>query len=157
VKTSVNVYLPFNANIANGPAANRLWSCRIQLSFQGLEWFLYNRTAAYDNIIAQMERTSQTTSRASSHGIFSRFSQQGGCAINSLRLLHWLICLQKVPRPFTLLMLQESPYECQPLLKHRWRGSGNNCHLLIPKICCLLALTSKLEPLSWVIIRRRIY
>lgn len=30
-------------------------SCRIHISIQGLEWFLYNRTAAYDNIIAQME------------------------------------------------------------------------------------------------------
>ncbi|KIK67374.1 hypothetical protein GYMLUDRAFT_156567 [Collybiopsis luxurians FD-317 M1] len=29
-------------------------SCRIQISFQGFEWFLYNRTAAYDNILAQM-------------------------------------------------------------------------------------------------------
>ena len=66
--------------------ANRLWSCRIQLSFQGLEWFLYNRTAAYDNIIAQMEKTSRSTSRGSSHGISSRFSQQGRYAINSLRL-----------------------------------------------------------------------
>jgi len=30
-------------------------SCRIQISLQGVEWFLYNRTAAYDNIISQME------------------------------------------------------------------------------------------------------
>lgn len=127
--------------------ANHLSSCRIQLSFQGLEWFLYNRTAAYDNIIAQMEKASRSTSRASSHGIFSRSSQQGRCAINSFGLLHWLMCLlQKVPRPFTLLMSQESSYECQPFLEHRWRGSGNNCHLLIQKICCLLALKSKLEP-----------
>ncbi|KAG7440025.1 uncharacterized protein BT62DRAFT_646663 [Guyanagaster necrorhizus] len=32
--------------------------CRIQVSFQGFEWFLYNRTAAYDNIISQMVSTS---------------------------------------------------------------------------------------------------
>lgn len=30
-------------------------SCRIHLSVQGFEWFIYNRTAAYDNIIAQMQ------------------------------------------------------------------------------------------------------
>ncbi|KAF9070624.1 hypothetical protein BDP27DRAFT_1401949 [Rhodocollybia butyracea] len=29
-------------------------SCRIQVSVQGFEWLLYNRTAAYDNILAQM-------------------------------------------------------------------------------------------------------
>lgn len=127
--------------------ANHLWSCRIQLSFQGLECFVYNRTAAYDDIIAQMEKTSRSTSRASSQGIFSRSSHQGRCAIDSLCLLHWLICLlQKVPRPFTLLMARESSYKCQPLLERLWRGSGDNCHLSIQKICCLLALTSKLGP-----------
>ena len=62
--------------------ANRLWSCRIQFSFQGLEWFLYNRTAAYDNIIAQMEKASQSTSRASSQSIFRRPSQQGVLSIH---------------------------------------------------------------------------
>ncbi|KAE9411411.1 hypothetical protein BT96DRAFT_961320 [Gymnopus androsaceus JB14] len=29
-------------------------SCRIQVSIHGFEWFLYNRTAAYDNILSQM-------------------------------------------------------------------------------------------------------
>ncbi|KAL6305048.1 hypothetical protein BKA93DRAFT_731948 [Sparassis latifolia] len=29
--------------------------CRIHMSIQGLEWFIYNRTAAYDNIASQME------------------------------------------------------------------------------------------------------
>ncbi|KDR75835.1 hypothetical protein GALMADRAFT_156774 [Galerina marginata CBS 339.88] len=57
--------------------ASRLWSCRIQLSFQGVEWFLYNRTAAYDNIIEQIEKSSRPMSRSSSHGrFFSRFSHQ---------------------------------------------------------------------------------
>lgn len=40
-------------------------SCRVQISFEGFEWFLYNRTAAYDSIIAQMESTSRPGSRAS--------------------------------------------------------------------------------------------
>ena len=30
-------------------------SCRLHMSFQGLEWFIYNRTAAYDNIIQAMD------------------------------------------------------------------------------------------------------
>ena len=59
--------------------SGRLWSCRIQLSFQGVEWFLYNRTAAYDNIIAQMEKANKPTSRSNSHDFSGRFTRQGGC------------------------------------------------------------------------------
>ncbi|KAI0699566.1 hypothetical protein BC835DRAFT_1412549 [Cytidiella melzeri] len=33
-------------------------SCRVHICFQGLEWFIYNRTAAYDNIVASMESQS---------------------------------------------------------------------------------------------------
>ncbi|GLB37483.1 putative fermentation associated protein [Lyophyllum shimeji] len=29
--------------------------CRVQILVHGFEWFLYNRTAAYDNIVSQME------------------------------------------------------------------------------------------------------
>lgn len=38
-------------------AANRTYpfpSCRIKVSIHGFEWFLYNRTAAYDHILSQM-------------------------------------------------------------------------------------------------------
>ncbi|KAF7288717.1 hypothetical protein HMN09_01377700 [Mycena chlorophos] len=48
-------------------------SCRVQISVQGLEWFLYNRTAAYDNMVANMapkpplsRPTSRNTGRQSS-------------------------------------------------------------------------------------------
>jgi hypothetical protein len=34
--------------------SHRVQSCRIQLSLQGFEWFLYNRTAAYENILAHL-------------------------------------------------------------------------------------------------------
>ena len=30
-------------------------SCRLHTSLEGLEWFIYNRTAAYDNIVNAME------------------------------------------------------------------------------------------------------
>jgi hypothetical protein len=40
-------------------------SCRIQLCLEGMEWFLYNRTAAYDNILAQMEPLNRSSSRVS--------------------------------------------------------------------------------------------
>ncbi|KAG6832605.1 hypothetical protein H0H92_014441 [Tricholoma furcatifolium] len=40
--------------------------CRIHISVHGLEWFIYNRTAAFDSIISQMEtkNPSRTTSRS---------------------------------------------------------------------------------------------
>lgn len=30
-------------------------SCRLHLSFEGFEWFMYNRTAAYDSIAAALD------------------------------------------------------------------------------------------------------
>ncbi|OSD07084.1 hypothetical protein PYCCODRAFT_793525 [Trametes coccinea BRFM310] len=30
-------------------------ACRVHVSLQGLEWFIYNRTAAFDNIVSQLE------------------------------------------------------------------------------------------------------
>lgn len=38
--------------------SNRSRACRIQVSFQGVEWFMYNRTAAYDNITSAMDPNS---------------------------------------------------------------------------------------------------
>ncbi|KXN92475.1 Protein CSF1 [Leucoagaricus sp. SymC.cos] len=32
-------------------------SCRIQITLQGFEWFLYNRTTAYENIISQLDES----------------------------------------------------------------------------------------------------
>ncbi|KAF9475774.1 hypothetical protein BDN70DRAFT_996181 [Pholiota conissans] len=55
----------------------RLLSCRIQLSLRGLEWFVYNRTASYDNIVDQIEKMNRPNSRSSSHRrFFQRFSRQ---------------------------------------------------------------------------------
>ncbi|OCH88869.1 hypothetical protein OBBRIDRAFT_779350 [Obba rivulosa] len=36
-------------------------SCRVHMSVQGLEWFMYNRTAAYDNIVSQLERDTMSS------------------------------------------------------------------------------------------------
>ncbi|CAL1706934.1 unnamed protein product [Somion occarium] len=60
-------------------------SCRVNVSLRGLEWFIYNRTAAYDNIISAMESSAahspeQDPARPSGEGrasvrkIFSRGS-----------------------------------------------------------------------------------
>ncbi|KAJ3575090.1 hypothetical protein NP233_g1335 [Leucocoprinus birnbaumii] len=57
---------------------SRLPSCRIQITLQGFEWFLYNRTAAYDSILAQMEESlgrniSRSTDRNRSSQRLNRF------------------------------------------------------------------------------------
>lgn len=51
-------------------------SCRLHLSMQGLEWFIYNRTAAYDSIVNAMDSTTNdpgenTNIRPSADGISS--------------------------------------------------------------------------------------
>ncbi|KAH9485425.1 Protein CSF1 [Psilocybe cubensis] len=66
----------------NGKEAFPQRSCRIQLTFEGVEWFIYNRTAAYDTILEEIDRTSRPTSRSSSHyRLFRRFSRQGDTSI----------------------------------------------------------------------------
>ncbi|KAJ7072266.1 hypothetical protein C8F01DRAFT_1205872 [Mycena amicta] len=59
-------------------------SCRVQISLQGFEWFLYNRTAAYDSIIAQMGV--KTPSRPASRNTGRQSStQQASVLIGSMR------------------------------------------------------------------------
>ncbi|KAJ4483345.1 hypothetical protein J3R30DRAFT_3834330, partial [Lentinula aciculospora] len=41
-------------SLGGGKLAFRDSSCRIQITLHGFEWFLYNRTSAYDNLFAQM-------------------------------------------------------------------------------------------------------
>ena len=41
--------------VADSGYPNRSDTCRLQISFEGFEWFLYNRTAAYDNIASAMD------------------------------------------------------------------------------------------------------
>jgi hypothetical protein len=48
VKETVNAKLP----------------CRISLDLEGVEWFIYNRTPAYDAILAAAEQRNQATQRA---------------------------------------------------------------------------------------------
>ncbi|KAF8070507.1 hypothetical protein FPV67DRAFT_1756074, partial [Lyophyllum atratum] len=43
-------------------------NCRVQIAFQGFEWFLYNKTAAYDNIISQMEGSNLSRPASQSTG-----------------------------------------------------------------------------------------
>jgi len=37
------------------PHVSKSSRCRFHATFEGFEWFIYNRTAAFDNIVARME------------------------------------------------------------------------------------------------------
>lgn len=55
--------------------AHALPSCRIKVSAHGFEWFLYNRTAAYDHILSQMRAKAPPVSEESeTRRYFSRTS-----------------------------------------------------------------------------------
>ncbi|KAJ7770170.1 hypothetical protein DFH07DRAFT_1004242, partial [Mycena maculata] len=57
------------ARAMDDPKQTKSPSCRVQISLQGFEWFLYNRTAAYDAIVTQMgaKLPSRPTSRNTGH------------------------------------------------------------------------------------------
>ena len=48
-----------NRQFLESPTAPSL-RCRIHVSLQGFEWFLYNRTTGFDNIVSQMSASSLT-------------------------------------------------------------------------------------------------
>ncbi|KAG8213869.1 hypothetical protein J3R82DRAFT_10613 [Butyriboletus roseoflavus] len=54
-------------------------SCRVKVSAQGFEWFLYNRTAAYDHILSQMRpKETQAPEESEPRRHFSRTSALEG-------------------------------------------------------------------------------
>ena len=70
---------------ANGKRSAPL-ACRVHISLQGLEWFMYNRTAAFDNIVSQLDvdmpstpATPMPDGAASVRKIFSRTSVFQDC------------------------------------------------------------------------------
>ena len=89
-------------------------ACRLHLSLQGLEWFIYNRTAAYDNIIRSMESSNDeqpqdTDGRPSADGIGSLrkiFSWSSAAPDSTFRIL------TKVIVPINIFELHRRP--CRP-------------------------------------------
>ncbi|KAJ7251502.1 hypothetical protein B0H12DRAFT_1296299 [Mycena haematopus] len=86
----------------NDPKQSRSASCRVQISLQGFEWFLYNRTAAYDAIVTQMgaKLPSRPASRNTGHQSSQRSTAQGysvsvfagsfGLPVAFQRAWHWV-------------------------------------------------------------------
>ncbi|KAJ7497366.1 hypothetical protein FB451DRAFT_229194 [Mycena latifolia] len=67
------------------PKQSRSPACRVQISLQGFEWFLYNRTAAYDAIVTQMGAT--LPSRPASRNTGRQSSQRSAVPVYSPSIL----------------------------------------------------------------------
>ena len=55
--TPTSFFLPF-ARYSNSIIGGNVYKssrCRFHATFEGFEWFIYNRTAAFDNIVSRME------------------------------------------------------------------------------------------------------
>ena len=82
--------------------------CRFHATFEGFEWFIYNRTAAFDNIVAQMDAKTPVPERRSQspaadgaasqlRQIFSKSSAGGDSAYSAPTFL------SGIPNPFVLV------------------------------------------------------
>ncbi|KAG9221064.1 hypothetical protein CCMSSC00406_0005497 [Pleurotus cornucopiae] len=68
--------------------------CRVQMKFQGFQWYIYNRTASYDSIVEQLMQ--DMPRRTPSYGTEARRSMSKGSVIPSFkappvvrRLVNW--------------------------------------------------------------------
>ncbi|RDB25364.1 Protein CSF1 [Hypsizygus marmoreus] len=82
--------------------STRSMHCRIHVSFQGFEWFLYNRTAAYDNIIEQMEANSPSRPVSRSTERRQSFQQKSSRAASVYPLYPPSVFRRSLPIPNTL-------------------------------------------------------
>ncbi|KAJ7084454.1 hypothetical protein B0H15DRAFT_940059 [Mycena belliarum] len=73
------------ARVSDHFQQTRSAACRVQISLQGFEWFLYNRTSAYDDIITQMGAT--LPSRPTSRNTGRQSSQRSTVPVYSTSLL----------------------------------------------------------------------
>ena len=88
-------------------AASQLPRCRFHATLEGFEWFLYNRTAAFDYIVSQMEAKTPVPERR------AQSSSTDGATFQLRQL-------------FTRSSASESAYH---LFLSRW------CHIIIARLC----------------------
>ncbi|KAF7315604.1 hypothetical protein MIND_00075800 [Mycena indigotica] len=75
------------ARVLDDAKHGRSPSCRVQISLQGVEWFLYNRTAAYDSIVAQMgAKTSPSRPASRNTDTGGRQSSAQQAFVNSMQV-----------------------------------------------------------------------
>ncbi|KAH9055046.1 hypothetical protein EDB87DRAFT_1580073 [Lactarius vividus] len=99
-----------------GNTSSRSPRCRFHATFEGFEWFIYNRTAAFDNIVAQMdaktpvpERRAQSPAAASQlRQIFSK-SSVGGDHIAQTPRARARFATPKFLRRFTQWLRKQLP------------------------------------------------
>ncbi|KAH9083360.1 hypothetical protein EDB83DRAFT_2538792 [Lactarius deliciosus] len=99
-----------------GNTSSRSPRCRFHATFEGFEWFLYNRTAAFDNIVAQMdaktpvpERRAQSPAAASHlRQIFTKSPAGGDHIAQTPRARAWFTT-PKFVRRFTQWLRKQLP------------------------------------------------
>ncbi|KAH9171981.1 hypothetical protein EDB89DRAFT_2174254 [Lactarius sanguifluus] len=99
-----------------GNTSSRSPRCRFHATFEGFEWFIYNRTAAFDNIVAQMdaktpvpERRAQSPAAASHlRQIFSKSPAGGDHIAQTPRARAWFTT-PKFVRRFTQWLRKQLP------------------------------------------------
>ncbi|KAH9041126.1 hypothetical protein EDB84DRAFT_1436665 [Lactarius hengduanensis] len=99
-----------------GNTSSRSPRCRFHATFEGFEWFIYNRTAAFDNIVAQMdaktpvpERRAQSPAAASHlRHIFSKSPAGGDHIAQTPRVRAWFTT-PKFVRRFTQWLRKQLP------------------------------------------------
>lgn len=133
-------------------------SCRLHISLQGLEWFIYNRTAAYDNVASAMHFNFPDASEA--------HARMSGDGVGQLRkIFSWTSvvpeCMYSLYAPQQFLMLHQRPtlarryHSYLPSTAGLQRCSGNgplvsedNSRAWIPRTCCQSVLRSPKVPSS---------
>ncbi|GJE95456.1 hypothetical protein PsYK624_116400 [Phanerochaete sordida] len=88
-------------------------SCRLHISLQGLEWFIYNRTAAYDSVVSAMHSNFPDASEA-----HVRMSGEG---IGSLRkIFSWTSVVPESTHLGPPVSLVSSIYSRTPEMFKKW-------------------------------------
>ncbi|PPQ63980.1 hypothetical protein CVT24_009409 [Panaeolus cyanescens] len=93
-----------------------LWNCRVHVSLQGLEWKIYNKTSAYDAIVAEAEKLKRTTSRSSSHQRTAQSFIRRGTHSSAFRSrIHMPQLLRRALRWIRIQLPQLDPKDLLPL------------------------------------------
>lgn len=100
-------------------------SCRIQINLQGFEWSLYNRTAAYESILVQMEESlGRNVSRSTDRNRSSqRLSSLSECRqfLQLVRLTQWSMQNQGDNQRRDVSSVFHQQYN------NFWHGLSNKC------------------------------
>ena len=120
--------------------------CRIHIALEGLEWYMYNRTAAYENVLSQLGATEQgiNGSRMKSRESHVQSEQMR----NPQGALYCKCCVLSDIRHFQLQPKHlDAEHSRQSVFLHSstdsMLGYNDNCQIWIRRVYSRLALKSR--------------